>query len=280
MAARVGGGHVVLHAPQHAGAVVHPVPGHLLQDVHHHFPVAPAVHQQGLETRLVGRHAEPQEVAVDPLQAGHELADGLGPRGRQDLGKLLDTVHVGVGVAVGADAAHPLRQVEVLGVVLLLAGPLDPPVNVPQADRGARHQLAVHGELEVARLLQGGVLRPDGNDEPIPLPPHLRRLAPYGLRRRRLHVGVLQQRVGCLRPAVGQEQVRGVRQARHRHAEHLHELALEEHGVRVQGVDAGNRAARAGHRDPQRGDGVSLAHVIEGFDLIRLFAEIDAGEGR
>ena len=99
--------------------------------------VAPRVHEQRVEAALVRGHAEPQQVAVDALQLGDELADGLGARRRLHAGQLLDAERVGGGVDVRADAADALEQVHVLRPVVLLGALLDAAVHVAEAHGGA-----------------------------------------------------------------------------------------------------------------------------------------------
>jgi len=158
---------VELDAAQQVGRVVDAVAAEQLQQVHDRLPVAPGVHEQRVKAGLVGGHAQPQHMAVDALQLGHDQADDLRPLRRLDGGQLLHAQAVGHGVGVGADAADALQQVHVLHPVAALHALLDAAVDVAQPHGGVGHGLAVHGELKVARLLEGGVLRPDGDDEPL-----------------------------------------------------------------------------------------------------------------
>jgi hypothetical protein len=69
----------------------------------------------------------------------------------------------------GSDAADALQEVQVLDVVAALGGLFDPAVDVAQAHGGVLDRLAVDRELKMARLLERGVLRPDGDDEALAL---------------------------------------------------------------------------------------------------------------
>jgi len=88
---------------------------------------------------------------------------------------------------------------------------------------------------------------------------------------------VSSTRIGPLRPAVGEIGAR-CRQAVTSVPKHLTQLALEEHGVRVQRVDTGT-ARGAGYSHPKCGDGVALGKCGKGLDLIPPPYQVD-GERR
>ncbi len=156
---------VELHAAQDVARVVDAVTRQPLQHVHDHFAVAPRIHEQGVEAALVGGDAEPQQVAVHPLEFGDEHPDRLGARRHLHACQRFDAEGVRRRVHVRADPADPLEHVHRLRPVLSLDALLDPAVHVAEADRGGGHDLAVHRDLEVARFLQGRVLGPDRHHE-------------------------------------------------------------------------------------------------------------------
>ena len=62
-------------AAEGVDGVVDAVAGDHLQEVHDDLAVAPGVHEEGVEADLVAGHAEPEQVAVDALELGDEVAD-------------------------------------------------------------------------------------------------------------------------------------------------------------------------------------------------------------
>ena len=80
--------------------------------------------------------AEPEEVAVDALELGDEVAEVEAAPGRLDLHELLDALDEAGGVGVGADAADALGQVDVLDPGLFLGQLLHAAVVVAEADVG------------------------------------------------------------------------------------------------------------------------------------------------
>ena len=142
-----------------------------LEEVHDDLAVAPGVHEEGVEPGLVAGHAEPEEVAVDALELGDEVADVDAPLGRLDLHELLHALDVAGRVGVGADAADPLDQVDVLGPVLLFGQLFQPAVVVAEPDVHVPDDLALDGHPQADRLLEGRVLGSDGDLELHFFPP-------------------------------------------------------------------------------------------------------------
>ncbi len=85
--------------------------------------------------------------------------------GTVNTGQLLHPQDVRGGVDVRADPADALHEVDVVDPGPVLRAFLDPAMHVAQADVRVGDDLPVHRQLEMARLLQGGVLRTDGDDE-------------------------------------------------------------------------------------------------------------------
>ena len=150
-------------------------------------------------------------------------------------------------------------------------------MRVAQAHARAGHGFAVHRELEVPRLLQRRVLRANGDDELFLVLGRVHRflLSPVTPRRK-----VLPQRVHALRPVVGQEQPVCVGRARHRHAQHLAQLALEQRRRRYQPAHARHDRLAARHAQPQRHHRRPAAKVIQHFDLPGLCPQIKARDRR
>ncbi len=274
---------VTLDAAQHIGRVVDAVAGDLLEQVHHGLAVAPGVHEQGIEPGFVGGHTQPEQVPVDALQPGHDLTDGLGARRGFHLRQFLHAEAVGQGMRMRADAAHALEQVQVLVPVAALGGLLDAAVGIAQAHVRGGHDLAIHGELEVPRLLEGGMLRADGDDELVIA--HASGLGDAIRSAARGGHGLLQgevrpHRVHPFRPVIGDEQAVVAVRALDLEAEHLVQLALEEGRRRDDVLDGRHTGlALARQVDAQGGDGGFFGEVVERLHAVGLGAEVQAGDG-
>ncbi len=157
--------YVALDAADQVGRVVDAVARHRLEEVHHGLAVAPRVHEERVETALVGAYPEPEQMAVDPLELRHDDANGLGPRRHFDASELLDRERIGHRVDVGTDSAHPLEHVHALDPVVLLDALLDPTVDVAETDGSLGDDFSVDGYGKVRRFLERRVLRPDGHHE-------------------------------------------------------------------------------------------------------------------
>jgi hypothetical protein len=158
---------VAFHAAQHIGRIIDAVAGHLLEQVHDRLTVAPRVHEQGIESGLMGGNAQPQQMAVKAFQPCHDLADRLGTHRHFHLGQFLHTHGIGHRMDMGTDAAYPFEQVQVLDPVAAFGGLLDAAVGVPESHARRGDDLAIHGELEMSRLLQRGMLGADRNHKGI-----------------------------------------------------------------------------------------------------------------
>ena len=139
------------------------VPGDHLQEVHDDLAVAPGVHEEGVESGLVAGDAQPEQMAVDALELGDEVPDVDAALGRLDFHELLDALDVTRGVGMGADAADPLGQVDVLDPGLFLGQLFQPAVVIAEPDVGVLDDLAFDRHPQADRLLEGRVLRADGD---------------------------------------------------------------------------------------------------------------------
>ena len=149
---------VALHPTQHICRIVDPVAGQFFEQVHDCLPVAPGIHEECLETGFVGRYPDPEQMAVDAFQFGHQHTDGLGARRRFHVRQLLDCQAIRGCMDVRTDTTDPFEQVKILDPVTLLSGFFDTAMRISQADIGLRYDLTIHGELEAPRLFQGGML--------------------------------------------------------------------------------------------------------------------------
>ncbi len=104
---------------------------------------------------------------MDPLELGHQRANGLGPRRDLHSGQFFHALTVGQGVDMGADATHPLQQVEILYPRALLRRLFYAAMRIAQPCRGTGDDLAIDRELEMPRLLQSRMLRADGDDKSV-----------------------------------------------------------------------------------------------------------------
>ena len=161
MASALFGADVALDAAQHVGRVVDAVAGEPSSR-----SITVSRSRQVYMNRVskpgfVRGHAQPEQMAVDALQLGHQLADRLRARRHFDAGQLLHAQAVGHGVDVRADAADALQQVQVLHPVAALGGLLDPAVDIAQPHDASVTISPSTREFRSARLFQRRVLRPD-----------------------------------------------------------------------------------------------------------------------
>ena len=154
-------GEVAPHAADGVDGVVDPVAADLFQDVHDEFAVAPDQHEHRVEADLVGGHAEPEQMAVQPLQFADQRAQIEPAPGHFQLHDFFDRLNERGGVRVRADAADALQEVKALVIVALLAGFFDPAVVVADVHPGADDFLAVDVEVKFGRFLEERMLGAD-----------------------------------------------------------------------------------------------------------------------
>ena len=276
--------YVAFHPAQNVRRIIDAVAGHLLEQVHDRLTVAPRVHEQGIETGFVSGNAQPQQMAVKTFQPGHDLADRLGSHRHFHLGQFLHALGIGHRMDMGADAAYPFEQVQVLDPVAAFGGLLDAAVGVPETHARRGDDLAIDGELEMSRLLQGGMLRADRNDKRIAIDhAFFRRRADAAVfdRPGLFHVEICPHGIDTLGPVIGDEQPVAAPGPCEVESEHFVHLSLEE-GCRRDDVfdrrQAGTVAARLA--DAQGGDRRSVTEVIERLHLAGLDSQVQAGDRR
>ena len=160
---------VKFHTAQQVGRVVDPVAGQTFEQVHDGLPVTPGIHEEGFEAGFVGRHADPQEMAVDAFQLGHQHTDGLGARRGFHVRQFFDRQAVGHGVDMRTNPTDAFDQIQVLDPGALFGSLLDAAVGVSQAHVCAGDHFPIHRKLEMAGFLEGRVLRADRDGKPFVL---------------------------------------------------------------------------------------------------------------
>jgi hypothetical protein len=88
------GRNIPAHAADGVHAVVDAVAGQHLQDVHDDLPVFPRIHEKGHKTDLMPCHAQPEQMAVDPLQLTDEGAQVQGSLGNLHTGNRFHRLHI------------------------------------------------------------------------------------------------------------------------------------------------------------------------------------------
>ena len=101
---------------------------------------------------------------MQTLQLLHDHAHILTALGDLDAGDLLQTQGIGQGVGMGTDAADALHQRDGLDEVFLHGQLLDAAVVIADEYLGGLDLLALGIEPCVDRLLQRGMIGPDGDD--------------------------------------------------------------------------------------------------------------------
>jgi len=109
-----------------------------------------------VEADLVARDAEPEEVAMHALELAYEDPEVFGPQRDLEAGDLLHALDEGARVGVGADAAYPLDEVDVLHVRRFSAAFSMPRWLLSQPHRDVGDALAVQGDQEALGSLRAG----------------------------------------------------------------------------------------------------------------------------
>ncbi|CVK33188.1 protein of unknown function [Methanoculleus bourgensis] len=147
-----------------AGALDDPPAGGILKDIKHTLPELPGPHEEVLKAHPIRKQPEPEEVGVETRALRPDRPEIPRPVRNLDLHDMLDALAVAERVHETADPAYPLRHVDVLGVLALLHELLKPAVDVADGGDHIHHQLILKDEVEVDRLRQHRVLRPERHD--------------------------------------------------------------------------------------------------------------------
>jgi hypothetical protein len=137
-----------------------PEPRNTLVDVQQELALAKAVKHHGHRAELHCVRAEPDQMAVDPLELGQEHANPFHAIGHFEAEKLLHRQAVRVGIGLRAEVVHPLDERNHLLKFLLLGGLFDAGVQV--SDRRCRRhdRLTIELEHQPEHSVSAGVLRP------------------------------------------------------------------------------------------------------------------------
>ena len=132
---------VLDHAADLEVARVHPLAGRHLEQVEDRVALAEAVPEHRDRAEVERRGPEPDEVRVDPVELEVDHPQVLGARRDLELEQLLDAAAEGLHLEEVGEVVHPLDERDHLPVGLVLAGLLDPGVDV------AHHRLQVADDL-------------------------------------------------------------------------------------------------------------------------------------
>ena len=141
-------------------AGMHPLPGRHLEQVEDRVALAEAVPEQRDRAEIEGRGAEPDQVRHDPVELQVEHPQVLGAVGDLQLEQPLDTAAEGLHVEEVGEVVHPLDERDRLPVALVLAGLLDPGVEVADHRLQVEDLLAPQGDDQAEHPVGGGVVRP------------------------------------------------------------------------------------------------------------------------
>src|SRR5690349_13838558 len=222
-------------------------------------------------------------MTVNALQTSHELTDCLGACRDFHLGKFFHTQAVSKRMRMGTDAADPFKQIQVLDPVATFGCLFNATVGITQAHPCCRHNFAVYGELEMARLFQCRMLWSDRN--------HKRVFADHSLLRkdRRLATSygcslfdgeIRTQRKDVLGPVFRDKQTIIALCAGDLEAEHLVQFALEKRRGRNNIFNGWQCQSSARQADSQGGDRGSETEMVKRLHLTGLRSEVESRDRR
>ncbi len=108
---------------------------------------------------------QPEQVAVQPLQLRHDDPDIGGAAADLHTGQLLHRLAERSTVGMGANAADTLDDIHILDIGPGFAGLFQTAVVIADAHHGIDDLFPLQGDGEAARLLQGRVLRSNGDGD-------------------------------------------------------------------------------------------------------------------
>ena len=154
---------IVAHAADAHRADVHAVAEQRLLHVLHDLAHLHGVHEQGVVAGQMRQDADVEEMRSDALDLRGDHPEVGRAFGDLEAGDLLARHDVGLGMAVGAERADPFGQHDVLVDRALGRQILDAAMDMAGADVDVAHGLAFDVDVEVHRLFERDVQRPDGN---------------------------------------------------------------------------------------------------------------------
>jgi hypothetical protein len=130
-----------------------------LEHVEDLLPVAQEMQEgrEGADVHAVRAHGD--AVRGDPLQLGHDHADGLDVRAGLDLEQALDGEGVAQRVPHGGHVVHAVGVGDHARIVDVLRVLLEAAVQVADVGPGRAHDLAVRAQLQAQHAVGGRVLR-------------------------------------------------------------------------------------------------------------------------
>src|SRR3990170_5039974 len=134
------------------------------KEIEHHFPIAETVQErsEGTDVDTVGSHRK--QMAGDPLQLGHQDANGVDPFVDPDPHQFLDGQSVGQAVGHRADVIHAVGEGNDAGVVDVLGVFLEIAVEVADVRARLFDYLTVGQKLHAEYPMGRRMLRPHLED--------------------------------------------------------------------------------------------------------------------
>ena len=140
-------------------AGVHPLPRGHLEQVEDRVALAQRVPEHRDRAEVERRGPDPEQVRVDPVELEVDRPQVGGPGRDLDLEQLLDRAAEGLHVEEVGEVVHALDERDHLPVALVLAGLLDPGVDVADDRLEVEHLLALEADQQSQHAVGGGVMR-------------------------------------------------------------------------------------------------------------------------
>ena len=157
-------GEILAHAADDVGGDDDAVARRGFVDVHDAFADFPELHEQAFKAEGVREKAEPQQMAVHPVEFRPDDAQVGGAARHFDVHEVFDGAAEAQGVDAGADAADAFHDVDHLVVVAERGERFKSAVDVAELGQGFDHGFVVHDKLEMDRFRQNRMLRSERND--------------------------------------------------------------------------------------------------------------------
>ena len=138
---------------------MHPLAGRHLEQVEDRVALAQRVPEHRHRAEVERRGPEPEQVRVQPVELEVDRPQVRGARRDLELEQLLDRAAEGLHVEEVGEVVHPLDERDHLPVALVLAGLLDPGVDVADDRLEVDHLLALEADQQAQHPVRGGVVR-------------------------------------------------------------------------------------------------------------------------
>ena len=132
----------------------------IFEDLQNFFALAKAVQKDRHCADIEGVRGQPEQVAADTVQLGHDDTYVLSTRRRLDFEHFLDGFAVAETIRNRRNVVHPVQGRKELAVGLVLAQLFDATMQITDHAFGVQNTLTVELELDLQHAVSGGMLRP------------------------------------------------------------------------------------------------------------------------